>query len=48
MQMSYYCDKLVETVEKLLTLWLEDLIEKNIPLSQVIICDKAKPVFDDF
>ena len=40
--MSYSPGKLVEQMEDLFTLWVEDLNQKN-----VIICDKAKSIFDE-
>lgn len=46
-QLSYSHDKLIKYIEKLLTLWIEELNQKSIPLNQAIISDKAKSIFNE-
>ncbi|CAD7689291.1 unnamed protein product [Nyctereutes procyonoides] len=38
---------LMETMERLLHVWLEDQSQRNVPLSVTIIQEKAKSLFDD-
>jgi hypothetical protein len=35
-------------MEKALNIWIEDLSQRNIPLSTKIICNKAKKLYDHF
>lgn len=37
----------METMERLLRMWLEDQSQRNMPLSVTIIQEKAKSLFDD-
>nr|XP_044617394.1 CENPB DNA-binding domain-containing protein 1 isoform X2 [Equus asinus] len=37
----------METMERLLHVWLEDQTQRNVPLSVTIIQEKAKSLFDD-
>jgi hypothetical protein len=46
-QVSYSRSKLLEKMEELLSLWVDDLYQKNIPLTQAVITDKAKSVFEN-
>ncbi|XP_053547680.1 tigger transposable element-derived protein 1-like [Bombina bombina] len=43
----YSRSKLLEKMEQLLSLWVDDLNKKNIPMSQAVITDKAKSIFED-
>ncbi|XP_068234250.1 putative CENPB DNA-binding domain-containing protein 1 [Palaemon carinicauda] len=39
--------KIIEEMEKLLTIWLEDQQQRRIPLSLMLIQEKAKSIFED-
>ncbi|XP_053572819.1 tigger transposable element-derived protein 1-like [Bombina bombina] len=46
-QTRYTRCKLLEKMEKLLSLWVDDLNTKNIPMTQAVITDKAKSIFEE-
>ncbi|XP_018430489.1 PREDICTED: tigger transposable element-derived protein 1-like [Nanorana parkeri] len=46
-QTRYSRSKLLEKMEKLLSLWVHDLNKKNIPTTQAVITEKAKSIFED-
>jgi hypothetical protein len=44
---SYNRARIMEKIEKILTTWLQDQHRRNVPLSQAIVCAKARSIFND-
>ncbi|KAM6223841.1 tigger transposable element-derived protein 1 [Rhynchocyon petersi] len=46
-RLTHHRSAVMESMERLLSVWLEDQSQRNVPLSVAIIQEKAKSLFDD-